>query len=121
MGGVEQILLDSGPHSRLYDLVMGTIHHFGSNPMQIGEVAKRASLTVDAIRFYERRRLLPRAERTAGRFRLYTEEAIERLAVHPAKAKPGLLAEASWRIAQVAREEGGRLRIRERVAAVEAR
>lgn len=47
--------------------------------MQIGEVAKRASLTVDAIRFYERRRLLPNASRTAGRFRLYTEDAIERL------------------------------------------
>jgi MerR family transcriptional regulator, mercuric resistance operon regulatory protein len=47
--------------------------------MQIGEVAKRASLTVDAIRFYERRRLLPRAGRTAGRFRLYTEDAVERL------------------------------------------
>ena len=47
--------------------------------MQIGEVAKRASLTVDAIRFYERRRLLPNPSRTAGRFRLYTEDAIERL------------------------------------------
>ena len=47
--------------------------------MQIGEVAKRASLTVDAIRFYERRRLLPNAIRTAGRFRLYTEESVERL------------------------------------------
>ena len=47
--------------------------------MRIGEVAKRASLTVDAIRFYERRRLLPRASRTAGRFRLYTEDSVERL------------------------------------------
>ncbi|MBV9179767.1 MAG: heavy metal-responsive transcriptional regulator [Acidobacteria bacterium] len=47
--------------------------------MQIGEVAKRASLTVDAIRFYERRRLLPKAARTAGKFRLYTEDILERL------------------------------------------
>jgi DNA-binding transcriptional MerR regulator len=47
--------------------------------MQIGEVAKRAALTVDAIRFYERRKLLPKAERTAGRFRQYTEEVVERL------------------------------------------
>jgi MerR family mercuric resistance operon transcriptional regulator len=47
--------------------------------MQIGEVARRASLTIDAIRFYERRRLLPKASRTAGRFRLYTEDAVERL------------------------------------------
>ena len=47
--------------------------------MQIGEVAKRTSLSVDAIRFYERRRLLPNPSRTTGRFRLYTEDAIERL------------------------------------------
>jgi DNA-binding transcriptional MerR regulator len=50
-----------------------------SATLRIGEVAKRASLTVDAIRFYERRRLLPKAERTAGKFRLYTEGAVERL------------------------------------------
>jgi len=47
--------------------------------MQIGEVAQRASLTVDAIRFYERSNLLPKAERSTGRFRLYTENALERL------------------------------------------
>jgi MerR family mercuric resistance operon transcriptional regulator len=47
--------------------------------MQIGDVAKRASLTVDAIRFYERRKLLPAAGRSAGRFRLYTLDTIERL------------------------------------------
>lgn len=47
--------------------------------MLIGEIAERTSLTVDAIRFYERRRLLPKAERSAGRFRLYTEDAVERL------------------------------------------
>ncbi len=41
--------------------------------MQIGEVAKRSSLTVDAIRFYEKRKLLPKAVRSAGRFRLYGE------------------------------------------------
>ncbi len=47
--------------------------------MQIGKVAERTALTVDAIRFYERRRLLPKPARSAGRFRLYTEDAIERL------------------------------------------
>ena len=41
--------------------------------MQIGEVAKLTALTVDAIRFYERRALLPKAPRTAGRFRLYRQ------------------------------------------------
>src|SRR5215468_114766 len=58
---------------------MATNQQVPSVTMQIGEVAKRASLTVDAIRFYERRRLLPKAGRTAGRFRLYTEDAVDRL------------------------------------------
>ena len=55
----------------------------GSNdqhaPMQIGEVARRTLLSVDAIRFYERSRLLPKPERSAGGFRLYTPEAVDRL------------------------------------------
>lgn len=50
-----------------------------STDVQIGEVAERTALTVDAIRFYERRKLLPKAPRSAGRFRLYTEDAVERL------------------------------------------
>ena len=37
--------------------------------MQIGELAKRTALTVDAIRLYERRRLLPKATRSTGGFR----------------------------------------------------
>jgi DNA-binding transcriptional MerR regulator len=63
----------------LYDFVMATNHQIERTAMQIGEVAKRTSLTVDSIRFYERRRLLPKAVRSAGRFRLYGEGTIERL------------------------------------------
>jgi MerR family mercuric resistance operon transcriptional regulator len=47
--------------------------------MQIGEAAKRASLTVDAIRFYERRALLPKPARTEGRFRMFTADDVARL------------------------------------------
>jgi len=50
-----------------------------TSTMQIGEVAKLTALTVDAIRFYERRALLPKAPRTAGRFRLYTNDDVGRL------------------------------------------
>ena len=70
--------LDSGLHSRLYDFVMAT-NNQAVTLMRIGKVAKRTSLTVDAIRFYEKRKLLPRAVRTAGRFRLYGESSVERL------------------------------------------
>jgi DNA-binding transcriptional MerR regulator len=47
--------------------------------MQIGELAKRSALTIDAIRFYEKRRLLPKPLRSTGRFRLYAADDIERL------------------------------------------
>jgi DNA-binding transcriptional MerR regulator len=50
-----------------------------TSTMQIGEVAKLTALTVDAIRFYERRALLPKAPRTAGRFRLFTNNDVSRL------------------------------------------
>src|SRR5207253_5308052 len=46
---------------------------------QIGELAKRTALSIDAIRFYERRKLLPPTSRSTGRFRLFTSDAIERL------------------------------------------
>jgi MerR family transcriptional regulator, copper efflux regulator len=48
--------------------------------MQIGIVAKRIGLSVDAIRFYERNALLPRPPRTQGGFRRYGESDIETLA-----------------------------------------
>lgn len=48
--------------------------------MQIGIVAKRIGLSVDAIRFYERNALLPRAARTEGGFRQYGENDLETLA-----------------------------------------
>jgi MerR family copper efflux transcriptional regulator len=79
MVAIRPISLDSGLHSRLYDFVMATNHQTESTAMQIGEVAKRTSLTVDAIRFYEKRKLLPKAVRSAGRFRLYAEGTIARL------------------------------------------
>ena len=48
--------------------------------MQIGIVAKKIGLSVDAIRFYERNGLLRRPPRTAGGFRRYSEGDIETLA-----------------------------------------
>src|SRR5262249_6187380 len=47
--------------------------------MQIGEVARLTALSMDAIRFYERRALLPKAPRTPGRFRLYSSDDVSRL------------------------------------------
>ena len=47
--------------------------------MQIGGVAKKVGLTPDAIRFYERNALLPRAPRTPGGFRQYEDTDLETL------------------------------------------
>src|SRR5260370_12933557 len=46
---------------------------------RIGEIAAQAGVSVDTVRYYERRRLLPRAARTAGRFRVFAPEAVERI------------------------------------------
>ena len=48
--------------------------------MQIGIVAKKIGLSVDAIRFYERNGLIPRPPRTEGGFRRYGENDVETLA-----------------------------------------
>ena len=58
---------------------MSSIQNGLQATFQIGELAKRTALSIDAIRFYERRKLLPPAPRSAGRFRLYTPDAIEHL------------------------------------------
>lgn len=48
--------------------------------MQIGVVAKKVGLTVDAVRFYESNALLPRPPRSEGGFRQYGESDVETLA-----------------------------------------
>jgi len=46
---------------------------------RIGELATRAGVSIDAVRYYERLKLLPRAQRSAGGFRLFGAESIERV------------------------------------------
>ena len=72
---------------------------------QIGELAKRSHLTVDAIRFYERRKLLPTPIRTAGRFRLYTESDVERLRFVRQMQTLGFSLEEITRLAQLRIDE----------------
>lgn len=47
--------------------------------LQIGEVAKRAGVSIDTLRYYEKVRLLPRPRRSSGGFRLFAPEHIERV------------------------------------------
>jgi MerR family mercuric resistance operon transcriptional regulator len=50
-----------------------------SAALRIGEVALRAGVSIDTVRYYERRRLLPAAPRTEGGFRLFSPETVERV------------------------------------------
>jgi DNA-binding transcriptional MerR regulator len=50
-----------------------------SGLLQIGDVAERTGLTADAIRFYERERLLHAATRSSGGFRLFSGSDVEDL------------------------------------------
>ena len=46
---------------------------------RIGEVAKRAGVSVGTIRYYEKRKLLPTSHRSEGGYRLFAVETIDRL------------------------------------------
>jgi MerR family copper efflux transcriptional regulator len=58
--------------------------------VRVGEVAAAAGVGPSTIRFYERRRLLPPPPRTAGGYRDYGPEAVERVAFVKAAQQAGL-------------------------------
>jgi DNA-binding transcriptional MerR regulator len=45
----------------------------------IGALANSAGVSIDTVRYYERKGLLSRAERTSGGFRRFSPEAVERI------------------------------------------
>ena len=47
--------------------------------LTIGELAKQAHVNRETVRYYERRRLLPRASRSMSGYRLLPDEALRRL------------------------------------------
>jgi len=47
--------------------------------MKIGEIAKQAQVSVDTVRFYEQRGLLPQASRSLSGYRQYALEDVRRL------------------------------------------
>lgn len=50
-----------------------------SGALQIGELAARSGVSIDTVRYYEQRRLLARAPRSSGGFRLFPPETVERI------------------------------------------
>jgi MerR family mercuric resistance operon transcriptional regulator len=51
----------------------------GSSQLQIGEIAAGSGVSVDTVRYYERLKLLPRAARSHGGFRVFPIETVERI------------------------------------------
>lgn len=47
--------------------------------MKIGELAAESGVSVDTVRFYERRGVLPAAPRTASGYRVYTGASVARI------------------------------------------
>ncbi len=47
--------------------------------LTIGDLAKRAHVNRETVRYYERRRLLPRASRSIAGYRVFSDDALRRL------------------------------------------
>ncbi|HEU5473332.1 MAG TPA: MerR family transcriptional regulator [Actinophytocola sp.] len=47
--------------------------------MKIGQVAQQAGVSVDTVRFYERRGVLPAADRRPSGYRVFNESTVDRI------------------------------------------
>ena len=50
-----------------------------SSELRIGELASAAGVSADTVRYYERRKLIPRPSRTAAGYRVYSDQDVERV------------------------------------------
>jgi len=57
--------------------------------LQIGQLVRRASVSVDTIRFYERRGILPRPQRRPSGYRVYRSADVDRIRMTKALQKLG--------------------------------
>jgi MerR family mercuric resistance operon transcriptional regulator len=47
--------------------------------LRVGEVARQADVNLQTIHFYERKGLLPKPPRTAANYRVYSDDAVQRV------------------------------------------
>jgi DNA-binding transcriptional MerR regulator len=74
--------------------------------MRSGELARLAGVSTDTLRYYERKRILPRPARTAAGYRQYPPEALERVRLVRRAIAIGFGVEELAKVLQV-RERGG--------------
>jgi DNA-binding transcriptional MerR regulator len=70
-------MVNHGVRSR----VKGIMDKMTDDLLRIGALANLAGVSIDAIRYYERRGVLPQAMRTESNYRLFPAECVERLAL----------------------------------------
>lgn len=66
--------LESGLDSRVKTTTLGCVQ-----TLKIGEVAARAGVSVDTVRYYERVGILPPAQRRPSGYRMFDEATVERI------------------------------------------
>ena len=71
--------------------------------LRIGDLAEATGTKVETIRYYERVGLLPAPGRTPGNYRAYGPTHLEPAELHPAGARPRVLAGAGARAARASR------------------
>lgn len=93
--------------------------------LRAGEVAEAAGVNRETLRYYERRGLLGRPDRSPGGHRLYDEQAITTLRVIKAAQRLGFTLEEVADLVEVGRRRGRdsglQVRAREKLAEVEQR
>lgn len=94
--------------------------------MKIGDLAKRAGVGIDTVRYYEREGLLPQAQRRSSGYRMYDADDIQRLRfIRRAKALGFTLPEVRDLLALSSREDGDMAAMkavaRQKLADVDAR
>lgn len=55
------------------------VHAMTERPMKIGDFAQVVGVSIDAVRFYERRGVLRPAPRTAGGYRTFVQRDVDRI------------------------------------------
>ncbi|HEY3002422.1 MAG TPA: MerR family transcriptional regulator [Kribbellaceae bacterium] len=95
--------------------------------MRSGQVARAAGVTVETLRYYERRGVLAAPERTLGGHRVYPEDTVTVLRVVKAAQRLGFSLEEVTELLDAGRHRHGRVvpglheRVERKLADVEAR
>jgi DNA-binding transcriptional MerR regulator len=93
--------------------------------LRAGEVAGAAGVNVETLRYYERRGLLPRPQRSPGGHRLYDDGAVATLRVVKAAQRLGFTLAEVAELIETGRRRGRTVnlqdRAREKLVEVEAR